>query len=100
LPADEGWPTTVGEAALRVVARLTAPERAALREMTYLEMQRAGIPRAGGLRGAFEIDSAENVAIFEDAGRTLRRWSVDPDDVWRLVVEEVWELVRAPRRQE
>lgn len=90
----------MGEAALRVVARLTGPERAALREMTYREMQRAGIPRAGELRGSFEIDSADNVAIFEDAGRTLKRWSVDPDDVWRLVAEEVWELVRAPAHRE
>lgn len=90
----------MGEAAQRVVARLTGPERAALRELAYLEMQQVGVPRAGELRAVFEIDSAENVAIFEDAGRTLKRWSVDPNDVWRLVVEEVWELLRAPPRQE
>lgn len=89
----------MGEAARRVVVGLTALERAALRDMTYQEMRRARIPRAAELRRAFEIESAENVAIFEDAGRTLKRWSVDPDDVWRLVAEEVWELVRAPRRQ-
>lgn len=90
-----GWPTTVGEAAIRVAARLSAAERENLAKSTYVEMQRAGVPHADELRRLFEIDSAENVAIFEDAGRTLKRWSVDPDDVWRLVVEEAWELVRA-----
>lgn len=89
------WPTTVGEAAIRVVARLSVAEREDVAKMTYVEIRDAGVPHAEELRGVFEIDSAENVAIFEDAGRTLKRWSVDPDDVWRLVVEEVWELVRA-----
>ncbi len=78
------WPTTVEEAADRILAGMTAEDKACVRERAREELSAFHFGWGTGIRNAFGLWRG-NRALLESSG------TMDPDHCSMVIIERVWE---------